>query len=68
MLIKIGDEFVVNTTQIVSITKSNMASRPSCITMSDGSAWFHDLEPLELADRIVKAKAAADTYYLMGGV
>ncbi len=65
MLIKIEEDLVINTNQIVSITRSAMKDMPSLISMSDETMHLHKLEPLELADKLVKAEAAADTYYFL---
>jgi len=66
MLLKLEEDVVINTDQIVSVTKSNMTSRPSKIAMSDGSTHFHAYAPESLSDKIAKMVAAADTYYFTG--
>ena len=63
MLLKLEDDIVINPDQIVSITRSNMRDRQTCITMSDRQTYFKEGEPEEIADKIAKLVAAADTYY-----
>ena len=65
MLLKLREDEVINTTQIVSITKTNMTVKKSVIRMSNGDVHLHNLGPEKLGDKIAKAEAAADTYYFL---
>lgn len=63
MLLKLEENVIINSDQIVSITYSGSPKMPSLITMSDSTLHLHKKEPEFLANIIVKLQAQADTYY-----
>lgn len=65
MLMQFAEDIMINTAQIVSITRSNVPERAALMSMSNGETFTLDYEPKDLADKIVKAEAAADTYYFV---
>lgn len=64
MLLKIENNVIINTDQIVSITKSNTVQYPSVMTMSTGDTYLMKQEYEELGNKIAMAIAAADICYL----
>ncbi len=64
MLLQLETDVIINTDQIVSITRSNMDSMPAKIKMSNKDIYFHKYQPEALADKIAKLVFLADTYVL----